>query len=394
MPYKYFLYPFAQSGDVAAVPNAAQPDGSVSYAQGFSADYEADPALDPDAKDIPRTATNQILLDITTAIQQYQQHGTPPFITTSDNGGTPYAYSKNDRVRYDDGGGFKVYQSLVNSNTDLPTVTTSWAVVDPSAARKVLTANTNFYVRTDGNNANTGLVNNAGGAWLTLQHAYDTITNTYDLRGFTATVNVADGSYGAGVTATIPNLSGLIKFSGNTTTPNNCLVSPTAADCFGAVNGAILYVKGFGMQTTTSGFCFTAGRGGKIFMDGNCQFNAVAAGGIHCYAYGSGSYINLLSNYRINGGAVYHMLADYGAFIETANAITVTILSNPAFSGSFVLVGNAASLKESGVTFSGTATGIRYRADLNGVINTNSGGNANYFPGNAAGSAINGGQYT
>lgn len=394
MAYKYFLYPFADAGDVAPVPNAVQPDGSVSYAQGFSADYEADPALDPDAKDIPRTATNQILLDITTAIQQYQQHGTPPFITTSDNGGSPYAYSKNDRVRYDDGGGFKVYQSLINSNTDLPTVSTSWAVVDPSSDRKYLTSDTTFYVRVDGNNANSGLANNAGGAWLTLQHAYDALANNYDLRGYTATVNVGNGTYTSGINATHPNTTGFIKFVGNVATPNNCLVSVTNANCFNASLGSIFYIRGFGMQTTTNGGAIATTSGGKIIVDGNVQFNALAAGNIHLFASGSGSFIQINSDYIINGGAAYHMLADYGSFIESANNLTFTILGNPNFSAFYAYSSNAASIKETGATFSGTATGTRYRTQFNGIINTNSGGNPNYFPGNAAGSSLTGGQYT
>lgn len=394
MPYKYFLYPFANAGDVATVPNAVQPDGSVSYAQGFGADYEADPALDPDAKDMPRTKTNQILLDITTAIQQYQQHGTPPFITTSDNGGTPYAYSKYDQVRYNDGGGIKIFQSLVDGNTDLPTVTTSWVQIDASMLRKSLTADTNFYVRTDGSNANTGLANTAGGAWQTLQYAYDFIANNYDLRGFTATVNVGDGAYTTGINATHPNTTGFIKFVGNTATPNNCLVTVTSSNCFTASLGSIFYIKGFGMQTTTNGGAIATSSGGKIIVDGNVQFNALAAGNIHLFSSGSGSFIQVNSDYRINGGAAYHMLADYGAFIETANSLTTTILGNPNFTSFFAYASNGASIKETGATFTGTATGTRYRAQFNGIINTNSAGNPNYFPGNAAGSSLTGGQYT
>lgn len=122
----YIRFPFAVSGDKTAVPNTTQLDGSVSWEQGFTVDYELEQGVDPDAKNIPRDQTNQILYALSTEIKQYQNHGTPEFITASDNGGTPYSYSEFDRVRYDDGDGYKVYISIIDSNTDLPTDTDSW----------------------------------------------------------------------------------------------------------------------------------------------------------------------------------------------------------------------------------------------------------------------------
>ena len=43
MDTKFFKIPFAQSGDLATVPNASQPDGSVSYTDGYGVDYSLDP---------------------------------------------------------------------------------------------------------------------------------------------------------------------------------------------------------------------------------------------------------------------------------------------------------------------------------------------------------------
>lgn len=125
----YFRFPFANSGDKAAIPQTVQPDGSVSYPDGFGIDYQLDPDTDPDALNIPRLQFNQLMYAMTLAIQQYQQLGFPDFITTSDNGGSPFSYAIGAHVRYDDGGGFKTYYSLVGANTALPTDTTKWGLV-------------------------------------------------------------------------------------------------------------------------------------------------------------------------------------------------------------------------------------------------------------------------
>lgn len=122
----YFDTVFANAGDVTSVPDAIQPDGSVSYGQGYGPKYAT--PLASGGLDIERAKMNQILQDITAALQQLQQHGTPPFITSTMNGGTPYSYSKYDRVLYSG----VVYQSLQNANTDTPP-SAKWQVSDLSS---------------------------------------------------------------------------------------------------------------------------------------------------------------------------------------------------------------------------------------------------------------------
>lgn len=126
---KYFINPFAIAGDVNAIPDDAQPGGSVSYAQGFPVNYEY-PQGQPGSLDVPRDSTNQLFFDITSNLQKYQQNGAPFFITPTDNGGSPYSYSIYAVVMYDSGSGMKRYMSKKNSNTDLPSVGASWWVID------------------------------------------------------------------------------------------------------------------------------------------------------------------------------------------------------------------------------------------------------------------------
>lgn len=131
---KYFKDPFALAGDKTAVPDDIQPGGSVSYTEGWGFKYALDTASDPTALDIDRSQTNQMFFDVTNALQQYQVFGIPLFITTAENGGTPYSYNKYAMCVYDDGvNGERIYQSKVNTNTALPSDTTKWRWVDNSA---------------------------------------------------------------------------------------------------------------------------------------------------------------------------------------------------------------------------------------------------------------------
>lgn len=117
----YFDTPFAIDGSLIPVPDAPQGNGSVSYNQGWGNLYGT--LISSGGLNISRAQMNQIFNDITTAIQQYQQNGIPPFITTTMNGGTPYSYNQYAMVLYEG----VAYQSLINSNTDTPP-TSNWAV--------------------------------------------------------------------------------------------------------------------------------------------------------------------------------------------------------------------------------------------------------------------------
>lgn len=130
----YYVYPFAVSGDRAAVPTTYDGSGTLSYQNGFTENYQLILGTDPDALPIPRDQSNQIYYDVTNNVKQYQEHGFPDWISAADNnpGGvpTPYAYDLYAFVRYNDGSGMKVYQNLVQGNTDTPGVlVSSWLVV-------------------------------------------------------------------------------------------------------------------------------------------------------------------------------------------------------------------------------------------------------------------------
>lgn len=70
-----FKVPFAATTqDVTAIPEPMQPNGSVSFTEGFGPDYGRD-NQDPLKKDIPRGVFNWLLREVTASIFEIQRHG-------------------------------------------------------------------------------------------------------------------------------------------------------------------------------------------------------------------------------------------------------------------------------------------------------------------------------
>lgn len=145
-PTHYYLFPWAISGDVTPVPNTVE--DTVNYPNGWTSPYSLPYPTDPDALAVTRTAWNQAMLDVTLNVQEYQQWGTPNFISTSDNGGTPFPYSYLARTLYDDGvNGPRTFISKTNTNTTLPSnagaISADW-FLDDIAALRIVTDNATF----------------------------------------------------------------------------------------------------------------------------------------------------------------------------------------------------------------------------------------------------------
>jgi len=106
---KFFETPFAQAGNKTAVPDALQPDGSISYTEGWSPDYER-PNTDPDYKPIGREQTNQMFFDITEAMGLVQREGILFWDAT-------FAYSQYARVVGSDG---VLYRAVIANTGNNP----------------------------------------------------------------------------------------------------------------------------------------------------------------------------------------------------------------------------------------------------------------------------------
>lgn len=261
--------------------------------------------------------------------------------------------------------------------------------VDPAVSfREALTSLRTYYVRTDGSDSNTGLVNSAGGAFLTLQHAADVIQQTLDLNGNNVIVDIGDGTYTAGVTVDGSWVGeGFVYFIGDTVTPSNVNINTTSASCFFALNSARFGVRGVKMTTTTSGVCIGAYLNSYVNYQ-SVDFGACAESHVEC---GTNSTISPDGAYAISGSAVSHWHTGSPGIIACGGPFSVTITGTPAFSSYFAGVAQGA-ITCGLVTYIGSATGVRFLAHKNGVIDVNTQG-LTALPGDIAGRVASGGIY-
>ena len=257
--------------------------------------------------------------------------------------------------------------------------------------RDLLVGDRIYYVRMDGDDSNAGLINDAAGAFRTIQKAVDVVVNDLDLGGYNLKIQVADGTYDTPVVLRRAAGNGAVSLVGNLATPANVTIGTSAAGahCVLAVNDAVWVLKGFRLSAVgsgASGIC--AATGAKIRYE---QIEFGTCSGAHV-ASGTGATVDIGGSSTISGGASCHWSASDGGRIRRVASVVVTLIGTPAFALRFADATQLGALNVSGVSFVGTAAGMRYLAAANGVIYTGSGG-ANFFPGSIAGSCSSGGQY-
>ncbi|MFC3326197.1 hypothetical protein [Mesorhizobium cantuariense] len=263
--------------------------------------------------------------------------------------------------------------------------------------REVPTTSRTYFVRPDGNDAiNNGLTNTAGGAFQTLQKAWNTLAGL-DLAAQAGFIVVADGTYAPLNMTTMPIGGTGITITGNTTTPANCHISTTGT-CI-QINAPLpcpMTITGFKMT-----FAGASQSAIKINAPGTvtCSNINLAGGSTGFsgayYAGERGSRIIIIALGQVVSGSMSCFCQTNGGVIQFAGnfaAAPIVLTGTPAWSWVGVLANSGGVLEANGVVFSGTATGQRYAAQAGGGINT-SGGGASYFPGNVAGTVSSGGWY-
>jgi hypothetical protein len=252
--------------------------------------------------------------------------------------------------------------------------------------RELLTAARAYYVDgSSGDDANDGLSSGAG-AFATLQKAADVIFGTLDLGGYDVTVNVAAGTYTAGLSVTSPQVgAGTISFIGDAATPPNVTISLSSGNCIGLGGaGTKLTVQGFKLETSNAA-------GLQVLSGANLTASDVefgACGFTHIRAFGGVASIGAAT---ISGNSQRFVSAENQGSINIGFA-TFTLTGTPAFASAFAYADRLSVISANTTIFSGSATGARYSVTLNSAINT-FGGGASYFPGDSSGSTATGGQY-
>lgn len=277
---------------------------------------------------------------------------------------------------------------------EAPEAAANRARTEPSTSSRIrLTGPGQFYVSPAGHDEADGFA--AETPWRTLQHAYDTISQNYDLAGFPVTINLADGHYGpvdgkdnvVFLDGRIVGQVGPFRFVGNSKHPEKVVIAARSNNIFEII-ATWAYIDGMTLTGTGS----TVGL--LSYFDARITFTNLAFGsmgeGIHQSA--AGGIILAQSDYKISGGAGYHLLSRTPGSRIDIDRRRIELSNSPKFTAAFAVSQDLAMISAYGNTFTGTkATGTRYIARNNGVIRTS--GDAQYFPGDAAGNLAAGGIY-
>jgi hypothetical protein len=285
-------------------------------------------------------------------------------------------------------------QSAVNSSNIYRAPASPFLGTKVGQLRYKLTGNLTLYVTTTGNDStNNGLSSNT--AFATPQAAWNALINNYDLNGYNATINIANGTYSS---ATGLTCSGQPAGLGSTNTititgaGSSTIISATAANsqAISAASNAIITVSNLTVTASGASSNGITAYGGCTITDAGIYYGACA----NAHRCANSGLVYIFGNSVITGAALFHFATIHGGQIVCA-ASTVTNGSGAlAFSSAFASALTGIIDLSNGHSFSGTGsfTGTRYNAQFGGAINTGAGG-ASFFPGNAAGTVNSGTAY-
>lgn len=262
-----------------------------------------------------------------------------------------------------------------------------------SGGREVLTAARTYYVRTDGNDANTGLANNSGGAFLTIQKAVNVAAS---LDGSIYDVTIQLGVAGTYQGAVLRHFvgAGTLNIIGDSANPSNYTITKNGVYTFSITNAGAYKLSGLKVDDATSSNLISCSTPGADVTLDNIDY-----GNTTNYAI----VVENASIIRLSGANNKISAATLTAFfvpqslgqLSSAAAPTFTLLNNLTVTR-FMYARWMGFAFMPGITFNlngFSVTGARYNINDNSVVITGGAG-ASYFPGSSAGSTSTGGQYS
>ncbi len=248
--------------------------------------------------------------------------------------------------------------------------------IETTGTREKLFAERTYYVRTTGSDSNNGLT--VGAPFATLQKAIDVYTQTLDVNSYRIIINLGSGAWSGGPYNINPPVGGLevvVQGQGRALTSVSLAARQT-------------------VQLTGDSLSFdgSLGNGNGLEVGEHAEFGGgndvgfISAGAtfdIYCYDYGAASFF---ANYYISGNKSAHFHGDnYGRY-HVFPGIAIGFVGTPVLSSIFDLQDHMCVVLESGVTCSGTATGLQYtitgpRASIRGDVSVLPGSTGVYYAG-------------
>jgi hypothetical protein len=248
---------------------------------------------------------------------------------------------------------------------------TYWATSQPPVC--FLQGATTFFAAASGTSStNHGLTSAAP---LTPNQAYQ-LAQSFNANAKTVTIQVADGTYtspiqligpipGQGNTSAQTSIFPVI-LQGDLATPDNALVSVTgsALGAIQVINSADMLIQGFKVVAITSGnglYVEHAAVAYKTMDFGAAPVNQVLAA--------REAYVQTVGAYTISAGSGCHVL-ESNSWISFESTATITLTGTPAYVSGFACGQYPGSIVlDFTPTFSGSATGFKCFAFLNGIVN-------------------------
>jgi hypothetical protein len=247
-----------------------------------------------------------------------------------------------------------------------------------------------FYVRTDGNNSNSGTVNTAAGAFATVMGALTAISNNYGfVAGRTITIILGvPGTYTGNLTFNITGISILLE--GLTAAPASYIISGgSGADVINVNNGCTVTLENLTINNVSNANNWCSSISGAELSLINVYFTSTGVCPTYCCRAYPGGICNVESvQCNVTSGCAGLLYCHGGGVINLSpdNAGSIYV-NGAAFSDACVHAHDLGYLNAGTCTITGTSTGYRYKVTNAAVVNVNGQGN-NFFPGTIAGTAV------